>query len=255
MADLEEQEITQNLLIVSNAIYSLSKLRSGGISQILTMRDLVTAELIPNPNFPKVEDDISISQIIDFSIEKFTPTFVSISQSVSRLIDRERSFFQNCPIDQTVVAYLDKNVSGSSGSVFVDPAIVAYENSLVAPEEISLTCVDPAASIYLRKPEFGDSDSYNQFRVERNTLGGDLQIFRDAMWPDDSILKFNFEYLNEDKANELLHYLIMTLGQKMTLIDHFGRSLTGFILTPFEQILEARPRGWSASFSFQQWVK
>jgi hypothetical protein len=89
-------------------------------------------------------------------------------------------------IQQILTAYIDKGVSGNSGSVFVDPAVAAYEAGLVAPTEIVLTCVNPDAlpepinlTLNLRKPEFGDADIIDQFRVQRESIGGALEIYQD----------------------------------------------------------------------------
>jgi hypothetical protein len=152
-------------------------------------------------------------------------------------------------IQQILTAYLDKGVSGNSGAVFVDPAVAAYEASLVRPTEITLSCVNPDAlpepintTINLRKPEFGDADIIDQFRVQRNTLGGGLEIYQDKMWPRTEKLELSFVYLPEEVAADFLLFL-----------SQFGRTLTGYITTPFEDILQPKTNGWSAKFTYQLW--
>jgi hypothetical protein len=128
------------------------------------------------------------------------------------------------------------------------------------PTEITLSCVNPDAlpdpinlTLNLRKPEFGDADIIDQFRVERNTLGGGLEIYQDRMWPRTEKLELSFVYLPEETAADLLLFLSKTVGQLITLHDQFGRTLTGYITTPFEDILQPKVHGWSAKFTFQLW--
>lgn len=257
MAELEPQVIVQNLPITSTAIVSLSKGLPGSVVSILPIQQTVSAVIVPGPNKLVVQSDVVVNQVITFEKIKSIQSTGVITQSISRQIERVRTLTSVVEFRQYVIAYIDKGVSGNDGQVYVDPIIKAYEDSLVRPAQITLDCNNPDVgineTITLRKPDFGDQVNLSAFRIERQTLGGDLQIYKDSMWPDTEKIDLAFSYLNEEDATDLLMFLGKTLGQKINYHDHFGNDLVGFIITPFEQILQPKVNGWSASFTFQIW--
>ncbi len=237
--------------VTDSAISAYSRRLPGSVTDYPNFIQRVTGVIVPNPNLHEVEHTATVSQTIAFSIIKPIRSNVTVTQTVAPLVDRRKIITDVLPITQIVIAYLDKNVSGNTGNVFVDPAVKAFYDSLVPPALVTFSCSDPNTSISLRKPEFGDNDAYEQFRIQRLTLGGDLQIQQDSMWPSTEVLDFTFHYMSEESAADLVTFLGATVGKVITFDDQFGRTLDGFIVTPFNEILQPKKNGWSASFSFQ----
>jgi hypothetical protein len=105
--------------------------------------------------------------------------------------------------------------------------------------------------LILRKPDFGDSDSYEPFRVSRESRGGDLQVYQDPMWPTTEVLSFKFSYLDPDVVEDLLVFLKATAGAEITLKDHFGRTWQGFVITPAGDVVQEKRTTKTAAFKFQ----
>lgn len=257
---LPQQDIIQNLPVTQNLSYSVNRRFPQGTTSLVPIFQTVTAVVIPAPNRNTVTQGITVAPTIVISKEKSLSVAVAVAQTIGSNIDRVKSITTNVTILQILTAYLDKGVSGNSGGVFVDPAVAAFEAGLVAPGQVQFICNNPSAlpnaintTITIRKPEFGDSDQVDQFRVERLTFGGALDIMQDKMWPTTEKLEMSWEYLSETDATNLLLFLNTTLGQIITFKDQFGRTLTGYILTPFEDILQPKTNGWSAKFSYQIW--
>jgi hypothetical protein len=260
MPILPQQDLITEVPILQNLGLAVSRRLPGVITTNVPIFQTVTGVLVPDPKRLSMSQSVAVGQTISISKIKQVTSAVSVAQTLSRTIERVRNLTSAVTIQQILIGYLDKGVSGNSGGVFVDPAVAAYEAGLTAPTEITLSCVNPDAlpdpinlTLNLRKPEFGDADSIDQFRVERNTLGGGLEIYQDRMWPRTEKLELSFVYLPEETAAALLLFLSKTIGQLITLQDQFGRTLTGYITTPFEDILQPKVSGWSASFTFQLW--
>lgn len=259
MAILTEN-ITQTLPISQNLGVSLSHKFPNLVATNVPIFQTVTAVLIPAPNHNMVSQTIAVAPTIVISKIKSVQSAAIVAQAIVSNIDRVKSIIQNLPITQILTAYLDKGVSGNSGAVFVDPAIVAWQAGLTPPSLVTFSCNAPSAlpnpintSITLRKPDFGDTNTLEQFRVQRKTIGGSLDIFQDKMWPSTEKLDLSFSYLSDTDATALIVFLGATVGQLVTFNDQFGRNLTGYILTPFDQILQSKVNGWSAKFTFQIW--
>ena len=106
-------------------------------------------------------------------------------------------------------------------------------------------------SVNLRFPDFGDTDSYDTFRVSRKSRGGDLQIFQDPMWPTTEVLSFKFSFLDPTDVSALIDFLKTSAGQNITLLDHFGRTWHGFIITPAGDVINDKRTTSTAAFKFQ----
>ncbi len=90
----------------------------------------------------------------------------------------------------------------------------------------------PTESLTLRTPNFGDRDR-NQFnRINRESRGGSLTIFRDPKWPSQRSLVMDFSAIKDSEVDALLLFLENTLGQSVGFRDWQGREWTGIIVTP-----------------------
>jgi hypothetical protein len=114
-----------------------------------------------------------------------------------------------------------------------------------------VTLSQGSLSVQLRSPDFGNSDSIEIRRISRTTRGGQLIIFRDPQWPKTRTFKVKFSYLKQSDLDNLLDFIYRTVGQNVTYTDHDGRSWTGIILTPGEEVSQPGREDYSAQFTFQ----
>jgi hypothetical protein len=90
----------------------------------------------------------------------------------------------------------------------------------------------PTFSLILRTPNFGDRDRNQYNRVNRESRGGALSIFRDPKWPAQRSLVMDFSAIKDSEVDDLLLFLEDTLGQEIGFRDWQGREWTGIIVTP-----------------------
>lgn len=91
-------------------------------------------------------------------------------------------------------------------------------------------------SVILTIPEIGDVDKIDVSRVQEQTRGGDLIIFRDPVWPITEILRYKFIGLTRNKSQALLKFFADTIGLSIQLSDYQGIIWNGIILTPEAEI-------------------
>ncbi len=90
----------------------------------------------------------------------------------------------------------------------------------------------PTESLTLRTPNFGDRDRNQLNRINRESRGGSLTIFRDPKWPTQKSLVMDFSAIKDSEVDALLLFLENTLGQSVGFRDWQGREWTGIIVTP-----------------------
>jgi hypothetical protein len=117
---------------------------------------------------------------------------------------------------------------------------------------MSVTLTYQSTSIVLRNPDFGNQEVYEQRRINRKTRGGDLQIYRNPIWPQTNTFKYTISNLKEEEKQAFLNFLRLSLGQEITMIDYEGRSWTGFISAPNEETSEQTRKNNVISFEFQR---
>jgi len=164
------------------------------------------------------------------------------------------------------VATVTKELGGvtSSTLVMAHAASVYKANSLqpvivvpAVPVHTPVILTYGSWSLTLKVPRFGNTDSIELSRVQRNSRAGDLIIWAHPSWPKTEILKFSFVNLSNTKAKEFLAFLDATLGQDITLTDHEGVVWTGFIITPETPITQSGREdkvscgGFNCEFEFQ----
>lgn len=111
-------------------------------------------------------------------------------------------------------------------------------------------------SLILRKPETDDRQRIGFQRINRETMGGELNVFSDTNWPKVHSLLFTIVALSNgdclpDKIGDLMTFFQDHLGEEILLHDWEGISWRGVITTPNEVATEDRDGWWTISFEFQ----
>lgn len=105
-----------------------------------------------------------------------------------------------------------------------------------------------------RKPNFGNVQRLAMTRINRLTRGGDLDVFRDPVWPRIETLLFSISSLTRTKARDLLTFMDDYIGQEIRLIDHEDRLWRGTISQPSDPAVADGDKNcgsYTVSFEFE----
>jgi hypothetical protein len=87
-------------------------------------------------------------------------------------------------------------------------------------------------NLQLKNPELGNTDSLEYTRLSRETLGGDVIIYRDPQWPKIEKLNITFDLCDEKLISQLKILIKLSLGKQITYIDYNGITWTVLITNP-----------------------
>jgi len=124
-------------------------------------------------------------------------------------------------------------LSGGDGSPSVRPIAPSLnrQTDVVLFSPTGGIC-DASSSITLRTPNFGDRDRNQYNRINRESRGGSLTVFRDPQWPSERTLVMDFSGMKDSQVDTMVTFLEDTLGQKVGLRDWHGRVWFGLIVNP-----------------------
>lgn len=132
------------------------------------------------------------------------------------------------------------------------------EEYIDAPAGVRFRLVDvpfedgvPNRIVDLRAPEFGNSERLQTTRINRESIGGTLQVFSDPEWPRVHQLVMQFAGLKQEQARELLDFIEDTLGAEIGLLDHERRIWRAIITNPNEAIIQDSRTRYSATIEFE----
>jgi hypothetical protein len=108
----------------------------------------------------------------------------------------------------------------------------------------------PTNTLTLDDPDFGNSDTLNFTRIDRETRGGDRKIFADEKWSSWERLEMTVTGLQEIDADDIIDFLNASLGKKVRLTDWEGRNWEGFIVEPETDVVNRRS-GWRLDLVFE----
>ncbi len=95
-----------------------------------------------------------------------------------------------------------------------------------------------AYTFHVRKPDFDNSTKLEFSRVNRRSVGGDLIIYRDPIWPESITLDMKFSLLSAAEAQLFKTLFIVSLGELVRYDDYLGQTWFGIILNPQEPIVQ-----------------
>lgn len=100
--------------------------------------------------------------------------------------------------------------------------------------------------------EYGDSDKIEHTRVSRRTIGEELIIFRDPVWPKTETLKFKLVDISASQGKALLNFIEETVAQQIKLSDYLGVRWIGVIINPETALVQTgRDQGCSGRYEIE----
>jgi len=186
---------------------------------------------------PTVQQLKFIESILGVNTKGAISTFLPTDLATWKLV-RSRTVSQILGLQGFAQAYkLDTNFVAIGGITLTDPRQLVLSWS--------------GLTVTLRDPDFGDVHGVEISRINRKTRGGDLQIFRDPMWPKTRTLRYTFSFLSEKQKSDLLYFLYASMGQQIALVDYEGITWNGVIRTPVGNVVEQGRFNYTAEFEFE----
>lgn len=106
-------------------------------------------------------------------------------------------------------------------------------------------------TVVLRAPEL-DSRDRNAFnRINRETRGGRLVVFADAIWPKVNTIACTFIGLTKIEVDTLQEFILNHIGEEIRVIDWDGHAWTGVVIKPNDPATCDGKQGWSIGFEFE----
>jgi len=222
--------VVDTVHITEQIVFTISKVFGITIFQTLQLVQGTSDGLTPDPLNQAVESTVSVGWTVAHDrLTAFPPQGVAVGQTILANLSLVRTLSDQLVFSESVATWIDKYA-------YIDPSTLNYIAGLTRPSEVQFSW--SGNTVNIRKPEFGDTDEYSVFRVDRTNRGGDLQIFQDPMWPKTEILDMEFQHVDATTAVDMLTFCVTSLGQSVTFKDHVGRTWAGYILTPASEIVQ-----------------
>lgn len=215
-------------------------------------------------NVDTLKDDLS--HFIDFEQEVLVGRGSDITDTISfsQTIGSESDFLRVVQdanfIEHAMTYYIDdpcnkKNYVQFSGEGTAD-SIPAQR--LVFDANMALEATTVKDLLVLRNPETDDIDRLGFNRINRETRGGELNVFGDPNWAKVNTLLFTIVALADGKLDNCPDVIVATLdffqtylGQEILLHDYTGTSWRGVVTTPNERATEDADGWWTLAFEFE----
>lgn len=119
------------------------------------------------------------------------------------------------------------------GSPVVRPIPPDYErkNDVIFAYPAGGLCA-ASNTVTLRTPNFGNRERSQYNRINRESRGGSLKVFRDPTWPKQKTLAMDFSGIKDSEIDDILNFLEVSLGKKISFRDWDGRVWRGIIVNP-----------------------
>lgn len=85
-----------------------------------------------------------------------------------------------------------------------------------------LTLSTASDSITIKAPEFGNNNSLQTKRIQAQTMGGTLVVYRDESWDKHERFNFSVQNLTKIQMRSLQEFLRRNVGKTLTLVDHLN---------------------------------
>lgn len=138
-----------------------------------------------------------------------------------------------------------------------DPQVGSNGISTIAPvfgtAKLTLTYpfVTPTTTLVLRNPNFGNTEKREFSRINRESRGGTLLIFRDTKWPEREVLQVTIDALTETQKDNLIQFFKDSLGKEIGLLDDENKQWKGIIIDPDAEITHVGVCNYSVTFQFE----
>jgi hypothetical protein len=234
-------EVTDILAFVQQAGRGLPR----SATNVMTLTDEVYRSF-------QVEDALSLLQTISAGQGDDSEQSLNLSHSVVLNAIWRRSVTHDNFIRDGFTYYKDSKCARKRYSPFEGGDAAMPEKRLQFKSNFTLESLSgPYLSVVLRNPEMDNRDRLGFNRVNRETSGGELNVFVDPVWAKVNTLLFTIVAVKREKIAALQSFFQETLGHEVKLSDWSGAQWRGIITTPNETATEDSDGYWTVSFEFE----
>lgn len=228
---------------------SFSRTQSYGASDTLAFVD-VGAHVTP------ATDAITFTQTIRISKGRSASDAIVFAQAITSESQFRRAVSHANILSQAVAYYSPSDVctksrysrfEGAGSETGLPAKARAVEDFPVSFESLSGT---PAA-VSLRSPDMDDKHRLSFERVNRETRGGELNVYRDDVWASTKSLLFTIVGIKTTIFDSLQAFIYATLGQEILFNDWTGVTWRGVLTNPGESASEDKDGYWTLAFEFE----
>jgi hypothetical protein len=114
--------------------------------------------------------------------------------------------------------------------------------------------IDPSGdNIILRSPDFSNVIRIDGNDIRRYTRGGTLKVFVDTNWPAFITHIYKFSVIKKAIIDALRTFLETNAGLEITVLDHLGNTMDGYVTSPINEIIAVRPDcTYAVGFEFME---
>jgi len=161
-------------------------------------------------------------------------------------------------VEQSMTYYMDDPCFIKTYNQFVGEGVgdPIPDQGLLFDSSFVLESIEDGTQLVLRSPETDDQDRLAFNRINRETRGGELNVFSDPEWGKVNTLLFTITALTDggdcpDIIEQLIQFFLDNLGHEIFLHDWTGISWKGVVTTPDEIAVEDSDGYWTISFEFE----
>lgn len=231
--------VVTDVLLLNQFASNLSPIT---IAQVLLLVESHERRLI-------AEDFLFLVQTIKAGKGKTVIHPLGISDSHEINADLRRPLIQTLGIQQFVAYFIESpcgkktnNRFDGEGAIPPNPKRIKYDSRLIL--------ATATQSVSLRNPETDDRGRFAFQRVNRETLGGSLDIYADESWDQSTTLLFSVVAIKAALLETLQQFLEDTVGEEIVLHDWEGVNWRGVVTTPSESAVEDGEGYWTLAFEF-----
>lgn len=199
-----------------------------------------------------VSSVLNLTQAVIVQSPKEAENTFSLVQAINLLAEFTRSASNTLGLSQTVglrfatidTCQYDPQV-GTGGFTTTDPTFGIATLTLTHP------FVTPTTTLVLRNPNFGNTENFQFSRINRESRGGTLLVFRDPTWPKREALAITVDFLKQQQKLDLLAFFQTSLGQEIGLLDNENRQWKGIIVNPDSEVTHVGKDNYSVTFEFE----
>lgn len=229
--------------------------RPGIASNAITFSQTVAqiAGLVGNGNFIDFQQTVSVGKgLTAESVLNFQSTITTQSAFLRVVTDPNI-------VQQSSTFYIDNGCNQKRYTPFVGEGSAESPPAprMVFDASLVLESVISGNKVVLRNPETDDNDRLGFSRINRETRGGELNVFSDPTWAEVNTLIFTITAMPDGEGScpnmmeNLLSFMQTTLGEEIFLHDWTGTSWRGVITTPNEAATEDGDGFWTVTFEFE----
>jgi hypothetical protein len=182
---------------------------------------------------PHFEQDLGISHSVQVTAA------YAVNPTHTDVVDHAVTFYID---DGTSCPYNDFQAFGTLG----EKPFTAQGSTLTFT---NITGTDDL--VVLRNPELDDRDRVGFTRINRESQGGELQVYRDPTWPLINTVQGTVIGLKKQDVDDWLSFMEEHLGEEISMADWHGRYWRGIITNPGEPVVEDTRDRWTLAFEFE----